>query len=266
MRKNTSIKLLLKTQIIEKYVKTITDFLLLFGQSSLIDESSNIIYTGITTIHRVFEYVLSKTHSLEKTLYYAQKASYYYLEYMEQIINTNSLNQIDAILFVYKKTIFDLYDGENNSFNTMTNIMTLNEEPLDQNDNIDWTVFLTTILKSLNIILFWSNSQINNNDRIEICKLYTLTWLKQTDNIDITNSYLEIIQQKLLVNGEPQLYMQLLKEITDKMLSKPKQSKSKILADNEKNELYLMKFYIDETTLHAKFNENMKEFVNWLYA
>ena len=81
MRKNTSIKLLLKTQIIEKYVKTITDFLLLFGQSSLIDESSNIIYTGITTIHRVFEYVLSKTHSLEKTLYYAQKASYYYLEY-----------------------------------------------------------------------------------------------------------------------------------------------------------------------------------------
>jgi len=51
---------------------------------------------------------------------------------MEQIYRSNlcqNLNHMDAVMFVYRKTIFDLYDGETeDSYNTMTNIITYNQD------------------------------------------------------------------------------------------------------------------------------------------
>ena len=236
-------KKIFKTKIIEKYIDILTEFFTLYCQSSLINESSNILCTGITTMHRVFEYVFIKTQSLEKTIYYAQKASYYYLEYMEQISQTIScsvsLNQTDAILFVYKKTIFDLYDGENNTFNTMTDIMSLNEE------------------------IFWNNDLLMLNDRTDICNIFVLHGLLNIENMDVIVSYLEIIQQKILVTREPAIYKELLIEIDKLTNNKQKMYKNKYLLNADKNDV-LMKFYIDEQILIEKFDSSIKEFVNYI--
>ena len=47
---------------------------------------------------------------------------------MEQVYKTNlqnNLNQTDAVLFIYKKTIFEIQNGnESKIFDTLTNIMT----------------------------------------------------------------------------------------------------------------------------------------------
>lgn len=256
-----------KTKIIEKYIDILTEFFTLYGQSGLINETSNILCTGITTIHRVFEYVFIKTQSLEKTIYYAQKASYYYLEYMEQISQTIScsvsLNQTDAILFVYKKTIFDLYDGENNTFNTMTDIMSLNEEILPS-ENTNWTIVFPKILKFINVLLFWNNDLLILNDRTDICNIFLLHGLLNIENMDVIVSYLEIIQQKILVNREPAIYKELLIEIIDKLSNnKQKMYKNKYLLNADKNDV-LMKFYIDEQILIEKFDSSIKDFVNYI--
>ena len=55
---------------------------------------------------------MSETGYLELSFYHTQKAYYFYIEYIEQISDDNitflQLTSRDAILFVYKKTIFEL--------------------------------------------------------------------------------------------------------------------------------------------------------------
>jgi hypothetical protein len=266
MPKHSSVKPTFKLQIIEKYVTIINEFLVLFSQSNLINESPNVLVIGINTLHRVFEYVLIKTQSLEKTVYYAQKANYYFLEYMDQITQSNtfidSLNHIDATVFVYKKTIFDLYDGENNTFNTMTNIMTLNDELLHL-DNLNWTSLFSNILKSVQLLLFIENDFVTHMNRTELFQTYLLKWLSQP-NLDVTNSFLEIIQQKILTNRDFMTF----KQVINEFLSRPIQPKlkTKWTTDLDKNEHYLKKIYNDDTIFYELFNSNMKDFVNWLYV
>ncbi len=57
MRKNMLAKKTFKSKILEKYVDILNEFLIFYGQSSLINETPNILCIGINTIHRVFEYV-----------------------------------------------------------------------------------------------------------------------------------------------------------------------------------------------------------------
>ena len=67
---------------------------------------------GLETISHVFEIMLYYTKNLELTYYHSQKAFYFYGEFISQIIedpnNYLQLSSKDAILFVYKKTIFEI--------------------------------------------------------------------------------------------------------------------------------------------------------------
>lgn len=99
----------IKYRIVEKYYATIDTY---FQQLENLTESNKNIdvkscmMIGLNLIHRIFDYVLMRTKNIEKAYYYAERTYIYYIEYVEQIHKTNlhmSLNQSDAILFVYKK-------------------------------------------------------------------------------------------------------------------------------------------------------------------
>ena len=67
---------------------------------------------GIETIIHVFTNTLYYTKNIDLTFYHSQKAYYVYIEFIEQISDDNitflQLSSRDALMFVYKKTIFDL--------------------------------------------------------------------------------------------------------------------------------------------------------------
>ena len=60
----------------------------------------------------MFSNIFYYTKNLELSFYHTQKAYYIYIEFIEQISDDNvtflQLSSKDAILFVYKKTIFEL--------------------------------------------------------------------------------------------------------------------------------------------------------------
>lgn len=254
-----------KKQIIETYYTLIEEFFTKLNDSDVMIELNypiSSIYNGINTIHRVFEYILIKTQSLQKTYYYCQRAYSYYLEYMEQIYKANlsqNLNHADAVLFVYKKTIFDIYDGELYcSSNTLTNIMTLNDKTIALNE-FEWKTLFSKITKMTNILFHWENTNFCFNDRFDICKTYLLRFLQNIETSDSTIEYMEIIQQKLEFNYD--IYTQLLTEVLKKINKKS----SKIRLEKTK-ESYLVKFYVEEDAFREKFEKgDMKEFVKWLY-
>jgi hypothetical protein len=217
---------------------------------------------GIHSIHRVFEYAIMKTKNIERAIYYAQQTYYYYLEYMNQIQGSNllqNLNHIDAVLFVYKKTIFDL---SNNDSNVVTNIMTLNDHSITIDDEVCRTLFLQ-ISKVMNTLFYFSNPCIDFYSRKEICDNYLERYLMQAHNMEISISYLEIIQQKKVLRFD--VYEQLLKEMIEKQ-EKSRKNKKRV-STTEHNEHVLMKFYVEEPVFRSKLEEgNMKEFVQWLFV
>ena len=71
-----------------------------------------IITRGLDTITHVFLYLLHYTNNSTIALYYCEKASYFYVEFVTQISTDETsflqLSSRDAANYVYKKTIFEM--------------------------------------------------------------------------------------------------------------------------------------------------------------
>jgi hypothetical protein len=82
---------------------------------------------GIETLIHIFSMIFYYTKNLELTFYHSQKAYYFYIEFIEQISDDNitflQLSSRDALMFVYKKTIFEI-----NNDHKKTNIYSTDEE------------------------------------------------------------------------------------------------------------------------------------------
>jgi hypothetical protein len=246
-----------KKRIVDSYVFIINDFFSTVAKSNS-DLSALNICIGINTINRVFEHTLLRTKCIETAKYYSQKSYYYYLEYMEQVSNmylSQGLNHMDAVMFVYKKTIFDL---ANDDTNQSVNMITMQSSPLVVND-VELNDTLGKIFKLINTLFYWDNKNIGFSNRLAICHSYLSKFLKKLDIIETLCIYLEMLQYKISMDFLT--YESLLTELADKKIRKKDDS------INDWSEFILIKFYIDESTLIEKFESgNMKDFVKWLCA
>jgi len=102
-------------EIMEKYVSLIVEY------TTFIRDKNNILYKkhypyilarGLDTITHVFIMILFYTKNIELTYYHSQKSFYYYVEFIEQILDVQHtflhLSSRDASIFVYKKTIYEI--------------------------------------------------------------------------------------------------------------------------------------------------------------
>lgn len=103
------------SEIVDKYVALIGEYY------AFIRENPNIIHKkqypyllarGLDTITHVFTIILFYTKNLEITYYHSQKSFYFYVEFIEQILDAQNaflhLDSRDASIFVYKKTIYEI--------------------------------------------------------------------------------------------------------------------------------------------------------------
>jgi len=71
-----------------------------------------IIIRGLNMLKHIFNVILLYTKNLKVTVHHCKKAYLFYVEFIGQIGNDNhsylQLNSKDAMLFVYKKTIFEI--------------------------------------------------------------------------------------------------------------------------------------------------------------
>jgi len=66
-----------------------------------------IVEKGIETITNVYKTLLLYTRNIELAEYHTEKACVYYIEFISQLVGTE-INVRETVLFVYKKTIFDI--------------------------------------------------------------------------------------------------------------------------------------------------------------
>lgn len=213
------------------------------------------LHLGVQTMIRVFEYSLYQTKSLEKSYIYLKTGETYFLEYLEQMSNSayiENVNLNEIILFVYKKTIFNIKNTENNE-NIINNMMTLSDTYLvfdeDELNNI-----FNEIRKCVNVLFFWKNKKINNNQRLEINQKFFHSFFYYENREDMLKM-LEYIQYYF--EYEYNDYKNLLKEFVDIN----KKNKMKHI-----DEHILLEFFYSNKEKLIENNKKMtiKQFAKWL--
>lgn len=100
--------------IYTKFLKLIETFNILFKKNIMTKNLryQDFIYLqGMKCLNHVFILLINYTNNLQFTYYHCEKGIYYFTEFISQIENENSflkLSSIDAIIFVYKKTIYNI--------------------------------------------------------------------------------------------------------------------------------------------------------------
>lgn len=145
--------------ILTKFLTVIIEYLTIITEKITIKNRQYFLFIlerGLETLIHVFSIIFYYTKNLELTFYHTQKAYYFYIEFIEQISDDNvtflQLSSKDAILFVYKKTIYDI----NNEYKK--NMLDPSEEDkivlntLDIYIHFYKSVIINTIYKQTNII------------------------------------------------------------------------------------------------------------------
>jgi hypothetical protein len=257
-------------QIIDKYFIITKDYFEAIKSLSSMhnrDDISNIVFVGLNCIHRVFEYVLYKTKNIDTAVGMAQQTYFYYLEYIEQIHSTELLfriKQSEAILFVYKKTVFELFEGnkKESKMNTLENIMTLDQEFIHFN-NKEWAHFFPRIKKLYEILFYWNQSQWKIDERIFICLNYFHRYLHSLDKLEVCLMYLDYIQKHYELDFDR--YTELLNVMIEKT-EKIRRYRSNSITEEDKTDWFLIKIYKERDTFEDKLHTSMNDLVNWLLS
>lgn len=260
--------------IIHKFSETINDYIQHIIQSKLLNNVDNPIYLsyiGLNTIIHIFKITLQNSKNIYHTFYCCQKAYYFYLEYIEQMNKTNilhNLNNLDAIIFIFKKTMEDISNVSN------PNIVMLNNEIVSINDSdIQYVLYYIPIITKK--LLFFSEELIFEsgehslnimpqhnqipNISIEQIQLISNKYLnkyllliihptRENDIIDDLFYYIYNIKDKMNLSYDE--YIEFLNE-NYKQLKKMK-TKNIFPTKNMLNIKYLKHFCIDENRLQMK--------------
>jgi hypothetical protein len=95
--------LLIYARIISNFIKDISEDI----NVSELSQFMFIVEKGIETITNVYKTILLYTRNVELAEYHTGKACVYYIEFISQIVGTE-INVRESVLFVYKKTIFEI--------------------------------------------------------------------------------------------------------------------------------------------------------------
>ena len=201
----------LNNEITNEFCKIINEYLFHINDNILIQNIQYyifIIIRGLNMLKHIFNMLLLYTKNLKLTVHHCKKAYLFYVEFIGQIGNDNhsylQLNSKDAMLFVYKKTIFEI----NNEYRKQYEINNSIEEILFKYINKFTALYVEIIeyvidndnMKSenkLNYIMYVQKmsskivnkiilSNKNVSSKIEICDKYIYYKnLLQTKNIEI---------------------------------------------------------------------------------
>ena len=240
----------LNNEITNEFCKIINEYLFHINDNILIQNIQYyifIIIRGLNMLKHIFNMLLLYTKNLKLTVHHCKKAYLFYVEFIGQIGNDNhsylQLNSKDAMLFVYKKTIFEI----NNEYRKQYEINNSTEEILFKYINKFTALYVEIIEyvidndnmkseKKLNYIMYVQKmsskivnkiilSNKNVSSKIEICDKYIYYKnLLQTKNIEIdeclffnlSNFFIKKIQNKSIT--EKRIYEKLYNDFSNNNL------------------------------------------------
>jgi hypothetical protein len=246
------------SEILDKFLEVIIEYMRFISEKiSMKNKSyySFIFERGVETLIHVFSVILYYTKNLELTFYHTQKAYYFYIEFIEQISDDNvtflQLSSRDAILFVYKKTIFDI----NNEYRKNIQESTTEEKNILATVDTYIHIYKSIVLFIINHIDFkyenrneYINTSCNSIELISI--ILNKNKIKPT-HIECLYLFITLLDDKKI---EIHDFFRLLDEFIKKIISKRKFDEKII-----KNKIY------DSELRNFINNDELKLIVEWIF-
>jgi hypothetical protein len=190
----------IEDQIIEVYSVAMQEYMKYISISDAVKQSKHsmqIVQTGWSTLSHIFNIVYIQTRNLETTYRSFQKAYLVYLEYVEQIVCSISMQTFEShgvVNFVYNK-IFNEIDSKKT-----------------KNAPVNFIVIDNDLLKQMNqfseVVYHWSNSALSISDRHDLGEQFLQSYLlmfHRPENANWIHIFNEISEKgltdKLDVNG-----------------------------------------------------------------
>lgn len=248
------------SEILTKFVDVIIQYMSLITEKIIFKNKpyySFIFKRGLETLIHIFTVIFYYTKNLELTFYHTQKAYYFYVEFIEQTSDDNvkflELSSRDAIIFVYRKTIYEL----NNEYKK-----NIQEPKTEEKTILETFDSYTYIYKS--IVLFIINSNDlkyeNKTEYINTCANSIVSISETLNKHKIKPNHIECIYlfTTLLCDNklETAVFFELLNEFTNKIVIKKKSDDNKII----KNKIY-------DTEINNFINNNeLNKIVDWIFS
>lgn len=178
-----------KTETIDTYVKIMIDLLIMFSNSELhkLENAVAILYNGINIITHIFQMHLAKYPA--NVLYCCQKASFCYLEYIDQLQKSDVVNTLplsDIAIFLFKQS------------ESETSVASSTDEitpPPPPNHLVKYMNHM------MHILMDW-NHPMELPFRIVICSTYLAEYGKTFESYPDQIEYLNCIIQKVAMTDE----------------------------------------------------------------
>jgi hypothetical protein len=251
------------SEILNKFVEVIIQYIRLISEKNIIKNKRSyhfIFERGIETLIHVFCVTFYYTKNLDLTFYHSQKAYYFYIEFIEQISDDNitflQLSSQDAILFVYKKTIFDL----NNEYKK--NI----QEPTSNEKHILTTVDLYTHIYKKIVLFIINHYNLKNDDKnVNINGLInkSLIYIKNLSELinknKIKSNYIECIYIFISLLKDKKIEILDFFEVVEEFIKKCS-NKHKFDEKTIKNKIY-------ESEINSFIDNNeLNKVVEWIFS
>jgi hypothetical protein len=245
-------------EILTKYNELLHEYLNYFVENNKIKNPNYlkfIVIRGIETITHVFNTILHYTKNLEITYLHCQKAYYYYTEFICQISEDQNiflqLSSKDAIMYVYKKTIYEI----NNEYKkNMADLLP------DELDKINYVTEHIILFKTLVSIIINNEKFLNKDDNTKIIEKFSHLGNKIIlAKIDVANlNVIHLFFEKISINMTCKDFT----KVYDIILTFLK--KINRINNNSINFLKIKnKLHHDDLNLYLT-NETPEKFVNWL--
>jgi hypothetical protein len=249
-------------EILDKYVLLLLEYMSFVTENVSIKNEvyyKFILLRGIDTISHVFNFILLYTKNLDLTYYHSQKAFYFYVEFITQITDEQhsflQLSSRDAVLFVYKRTIFEINSEQRRNLQKISKETTI---------KIDTLQNYITIFKTIIQYLFHSNEYTftTKNDFIKKYIKHFLTICSKLNTHTLTKSKLDLLITFINSLADKKTYILFYFDLINCFIKK-------VCKFNEKTYLSISniktKIYADETNSMILSNEEPSQIVKWIF-
>ena len=246
-------------EILTKFVRVIVEYMRFIAEKITMKNKQYykfIFERGIETLIHIFSMIFYYTKNLELTFYHCQKAYYFYIEFIEQISDDNitflQLSSRDAILFVYKKTIFDL----NNEYRK-----NIPEPSIEEKNILSLVDSHTNIYK--NIVEYIINHKDftydNKIEYINKCCNYIETFSENLKKNKIKKNIIECIYLFTNLLADKQIEIDMFFNLLDDFVKKIN-IKKKVNEKIIKNKIY------DGEINNYIVNNEVNKIVDWIFS
>lgn len=224
-----------KSDLLDKYLSSLIEYFNAMNASEVVQEMEKkdfVIDCGLQSITHIFKLTYLSTRNSDIALCYSQKGMYCYLEYIEQIIKTNAfihLNNMDAIVFEYSRTLMEIYNskaaagggmegattisslandgGDRESpSNTHLAMFFASDENIKQDMLLEIRVLLENLAKWIRILLWKNKKTLDHSQTIKCISDYFKKYaILFTENSVYLLDLLETIQLKMNLSFEEYL-------------------------------------------------------------